>query len=291
MSDLLDGRRPVAKVPRPDIVRAFAREPGLTAVGLAGLAVASVCLVAVAVRGPSIAPEGKPLDAVTFTFGVGIFMLTMALVLPLAGWSDDARRRCRRCFYIFAIYGLAVESVQAFRGLDPRFSDAGGPIDVAVGAVFGVTALIMTAATVVLGCRFFRADVLADRPVLRLGIRYGVAAVLLSFAIGILMSALSGRTTGTAGNLLPAHALGVHGIQAMPIAALLITGAPGVRKPAASVHVAGVGWLLACAGALAQALAGLAPSAPSACSVLVVGGLAAWIVATGQPWVSSVRRR
>ena len=274
-----------------EIARTFAGEPGLTAVGLAGLAVASVCLVAVAALGRSIAPEGKLLDAVTFTFGVGVFMLTMALVVPLADGSDGARRRWRSSFYIFAIYGLAVESVQAFRGLDPRFSDAGGPIDVTIGAVFGVTALIMAAATVVLGCRFFRADVLADRPVLRHGIRYGFIAVLLSFAIGILMSALSGRTIGTAGNLLPAHALGVHGIQAMPVAALLIAAAPGVRSPAVLVSVAGIGWLLACIAALAQALVGLAPSAPSACSGLVVVGLATWLVAVAGPWASAMWRR
>jgi len=289
MSDLID-RRPLAQGTRPDITRMFAREPGLTAVGLAGLVAASVCLVAVVVLGRSIAPEGKPLDAVTFTFGVGIFMLTMALVLPLAGWSDAARRRCRLGFSIFAVYGLVVESVQSFRGLDPRFSDAGGPIDVVIGAVFGVTALIMTAATVVLACRFFRADVLTDRLLLRLGIRYGFAAVLVSFAIGILMSALSGRTTGTAGNLLPAHALGVHGIQAMPIAALLIAAAPGVFRRAALVHVAGIGWLLACAGALAQALVGRAPSAPSVFSALVVAGLVSFVVAVGLPWATSVRR-
>ena len=274
-----------------EIAGTFAREPGLTAIGLAGLAVGSVCLVAVAALGRSIAPEGKLLDAATFTFGVGVFMLTMALVVPLADCSDGAGRCVRSGFYILAVYGLTVESVQAFRGLDPRFSDAGGPIDVTIGAVFGVTALIMTAATVVLARRFFRADVLADRPALRSGIRFGFVAVLLSFAIGILMSALSGRTTATGGNLLPAHALGVHGIQAMPVAALLIAAAPRIRDPAVLVGVAGIGWLLACVAALVQALVGLEPSAPSIFTALVVVGLATWLVAVAGPWARAMWRR
>ena len=54
---------------------------------------------------------------------------------------------------------------------------------------------------------------MADRRVLRLGIRYGVAAVALSFSVGIVMSVNSGRKIGDEGNLLVSHGLGVHGIQ------------------------------------------------------------------------------
>ena len=204
---------------------AVAREPGLSVVGVAGIGVALVCLVGVAVHGRFVPPEGKMLDAATFCFGVGVFTLTVALLLPLAGYAPEARRRWRRGYYVFPIYGLALESIQAFRGLDPRFTEEGERIDEIAGLIFGLTASSNTVLFVVLGLRFFRSDVLADRPVLRLGIRYGVTAVALSFAVGIVMSINSGRDIGDDGNLLLSHGLGVHGIQTIPAVALLVAAA------------------------------------------------------------------
>src|SRR5262245_7270342 len=93
----VSGRRPDAVAAVRD---AWSREPGLFAVGVAGLVLAVVCLVGVAVRGASIPPEGKMLDAATFCFGVGLFTLTVALLLPLAGYSPEGRRRWRRAFYV-----------------------------------------------------------------------------------------------------------------------------------------------------------------------------------------------
>ena len=136
----------------------FAREPGLVAVGVAGLVVALLCLIAVAVRGSFIPPEGKMLDAVTFSFGVGLFTLTVALLLPLAGYSQAARRRWRRAYYLFAVYGLALESIQSLRGLDPRFTEAGGPLDELAGVIFGVTAGLNTVLFLIPG-----ASLLPDR--------------------------------------------------------------------------------------------------------------------------------
>jgi hypothetical protein len=62
-----------------------------------------VCLIGVAVWGRTVEPEGKLLDAATFCFGVGVFTLTVALLLPLAGFSPTGRRRWRRGFYVFAV--------------------------------------------------------------------------------------------------------------------------------------------------------------------------------------------
>jgi hypothetical protein len=116
---------------------AIVREPGLCAVGAAGVVVAVVCLVGVAVWGRTVEPEGKLLDAATFCFGVGVFTLTVALLVPLAGFSPVVRRWWRRGFYVFAVYGVAVESIQAFRGFDPRFTEEGSELDVNAGIIFG----------------------------------------------------------------------------------------------------------------------------------------------------------
>ena len=263
---------------------AFAREPGLFAVGVAGLVISIMCLVAVAARGAFIPPEGKMLDAATFTFGVAVFTLTMALLLPLAGYSERGRRRWRRAYYVFAVYALVLESLQAFRGLDPRFSEAGGQLDEVAGGIFGLTAGLNTVLFLILGLRFFRSDVLRDRPTLRLGIRYGAAAVMLSFGVGIIMSVISGREVGAAGNLLLSHGLGVHAIQALPLLALLLERA--APRAMSWLHAAGIGWLTASTAAFAQALLGRPPLEMSVLTTLIVLGLMAWAAATGYSLLS-----
>jgi hypothetical protein len=112
--------------------------------------------------------------------------------------------------------------------------------------------------------------------VLRLGIRYGAAAVALSFAVGIVMSVNSGRELGDAGNLLLAHGLGVHGIQTLPLVALVVSWVVTPPRATTWVHAAGVGWLAACTAALGQALLGRAPLEPSLLTTLIVAGLTVW---------------
>lgn len=269
---------------------ALARERGLTVLGVAGLGISLVCLGGVAVHGRLVPPEGKMLDATTFTFGVAVFTLTVALLLPLAGYSPRARRRWLVAYWTFAAYGLVLEPLQAFRGRDPRFSLAGGPVDQIAGGVFGLTAVVLTVAFVVLGRRFFRSDVLADRPILRTGIRYGVVAVWLSFGVGIVMSIVAGREIGAAGDLMLTHALGVHGIQAVPLVALLLASRAPLARASVRVHAAGAAWVVACAAALAQSLAGRPPFEASALPAVTLVGLAVWAVVGSDALLARWRR-
>lgn len=232
-------------------------------------------------RGSAVAPEGGLFEAAKFTFGVAIFTLTVALLLPHTRWSAAARRRWRVGYCTFAIYGLILEPTQAFRGLDPRFSEAGDTIDTVLGALFGVTALVLTAAFVILGLHFFRADALPGRPLLRTAVRYGSLAVFVSFGIGIAMSVNSGREIGPDGDLMVAHMLGVHGIQAIPLVALALGGAitTGPSRARTAVHAAGAGWLGAVVGAMIQALLGRPPIETSLLPVVIVAGLVVWTAA------------
>jgi hypothetical protein len=77
--------------------------------------------------------------------------------------------------------------------------------------------------------RFFRRDVLAHRPIVRAGIRFGVVSVNLSFAVGVLMSVTKGSTIGDDGDVLIAHALSIHGIQTIPAVAVLTSSAWGAK--------------------------------------------------------------
>ena len=48
-------------------------------------------------------------------------------------------------------------------------------------------------------------------------------AVAISFGVGVVMSVTGGREIGEEGNLLLAHGLGVHGIQTLPLIALIVS--------------------------------------------------------------------
>ena len=264
----------------------FALEPGLFIAGVIGLAIALLCLIAVAARGTFIPPEGKMLDAATFSFGVGLFILTIARRLPLAGFSPAARRRWRRLSYSFWVFGFVLEPIQAFRGIDPRFTEAGSAMDAALGVTFGATAGLIVVLFVIFVGRFFRNDVLKEHPALRLGIRYGVVAVAISFGIGILMSVIGGRTTGDDGDLLLAHALGVHGIQAVPVIALLFAWAGSAPRKTTWLHLAGIAWLVAVTAALVQALVGRPPLEMSLLSALIAAGVVVWAGAGAYAFLS-----
>ncbi|MPZ54852.1 MAG: hypothetical protein GEU79_19360 [Acidimicrobiia bacterium] len=258
----------------------LAREPVLTILGLAGLVIAGLCLAIVAVRGAVIPPEGKMLDAAIFSFGVGLFILTTALLLPLAGFTPRGRRLWRRLSYSFFVFSFVLEPVQAFRGLDPRFAEAG--VDLVLGIVWGLTAGLVVVLAVILGLRFFRKDVLTHRTLLRTAIRYGMVAVWVSFGVGVVMAFIGGREIGNEGNLMLSHALGVHGIQTIPLVALLLVWAgygPGART---WILVAGVGWLIACFASMVQALLGQSPLQMSVLGVMTVVGLLTWTAAAGR---------
>ncbi len=260
---------------------AWAGEPGLSAVGAAGLVLGLVCLVGVAVRGRFIPPEGKLLDAATFCFGVGVFTITVALLLPLAGYAPTPRRRWRRGFYVFAVYGLVLESLQAFRGLDPRFTDEGGHLDVIAGIIFGLTALSNTILFVVLGLRFFRSDVWPIDPCCVSG--SATASPPSDSRSPSDRDEHQLRTRDRReGNLLLSHGLGVHGIQAIPVVALLVAAAATTPPATQWLHAVGIGWLAACA-APSQALLGHAPLEASILTTVIVAGLACGLPAPATP--------
>jgi hypothetical protein len=89
------------------------------------------------------------------------------------------------------------------------------------------------------------------------------------------MSVNGGRDLGDDGNLLLAHGLGVHGLQALPLVAVAAAASTATR-PRQWVHVAGGAWLAACGAALLQATLGRSPIELSVLSVTIVAGVAAW---------------
>jgi hypothetical protein len=223
--------------------------------------------------------EGRLLEAVKFDAALGIYILTLALILPFAPWTDAQRRRWVSWTIVLIAYSYGVETVQAWRGIDPRFSTIGSPIDNIIGGVFFLAALGVLLLFAVLMRSFFRPDAIPDHPALRLAFRYASGGAAIAFGVGIAMSvAFSGREVGAGGDLMLIHAAGFHGLQAVPLIALLAgMGVLPELDARRFVHIAGIGWLALCVGLTLQALAGQPPLTPSLASGLAAAGVLAWL--------------
>ncbi len=265
----------------------------LTGCALLAFALAAVVASTAAVRGSwSVPPEGRLLDAFKFETGVGIYFLTVALLVPLSGMPARARRRWVGWSGIVAVYFVLIEAVQALRGLDPRFTAVGSSMDQAAGAVFGVTAPLMIVLFVILARRFFRDDVLVDHPPLRTAIRYGIIATSFAFGSGSAMTARRTRLVEETGNLMPLHAAGFHGLQAVPLVALL-AGASALDNATSMrlTHTAGVAWLMLCAASLLQALSGAPLFAATVAAAGVAIAFLVWASCVGLAGHAFARRR
>ena len=233
------------------------KEPRVAWVGLFGVTLGAVCALFGLARGFAVPPEGNLWETAIFNGSVGVFLLTQALLAPEAGFTERGQRRWGTALVIATLYAYGIETVQAFRGLDPRLSAVAGVPDQILGGVFFLDAVGIMALFLVLAWRFFRVEITA----FRLDVRYAAVACLMSFGIGIWMSIFEGRMVGVEGNLLPIHAAGFHGLQAIPLVALLLVwgGAPdNITKR--WVHVAGIAWWGFCGAILWQAAVGWGPS-------------------------------
>lgn len=260
----------------------LAQSRALMWLGLAGLALGAGCALAALARGIEIPPEGNLVDTATFDAALGFFMLTIAALAPGVHWAPRGRRRWTGALVGFTCYAYTIETVQAFRGLDPRFSRVAGPLDQAAGGIFFLVALAIMGCFGVLAAKYFRAPATS----VAVAVRYGAAASGVAFAVGIWMSlATGGRFVPEAGNLLFVHAVGFHGLQAVPAVALLLRWADTAPSAAGRrVHVAGFAWVAACLALAWQsgsgrALAEWSPATLIACLGLMAFGVVAAVAA------------
>jgi len=229
-------------------------------------------------RGPVIGAEGILEKALTFDLAVGIYVLTLAALAPLAGFSRRGGALWRGAVLGTTLYAYGIETVQTLRGFDPRFTRVGSAVDEYLGTSLGVGALFMIVIFVIFAARLFRLGVLAERPLLALGARYGAAGVVLGgFAAGFWMGAVEGRHVGESGSLLPLHALGFHGLQAVPIVAwLLERSRVPPERARLRVHLAGFAWLAAIAAVATQTVQGRTVQALEPATLAALAFLVAW---------------
>ena len=268
------------------LLRLYSHERPLFWTGVLGIALGAVCFFGMAFHGVIVEPEGNLYKAATFDIAVGLFLLTLGLIARIS----DVGPRWRWTLIGLALFGYGVETIQIFRGYDPRFSRASSPLDQAIGGVFFLSALGIMVCFLVLVMRFFLRPTTGERGALILALRYGTAASLLAFGVGIAMSALGGPRVGASGNLLPLHAAGFHGLQAIPLVALLLGWARvPEEKSRRAVHLSGIAWLAACVAIALQTSSGRSVLEPSVATAIAAAVLLAWALILAKALLTFLR--
>ena len=256
----------------------YRRERLLTVAGLTGIVAGLGCGAAILLRGSAfVAPEGHLDRAMSFDVAVGIYILTVVLYTPLAGFTPRGLARWRAAVAGIFLYSFTIETGQIARGIDPRFTEAGSVTDQLLGALFGITALGMIVTFVVLGVKLWRRGTDGTAGPLLLSIRYAAVAAMGAFAAGIWMSVVRGSEIGDGGSILPLHAAGFHGLQALPLVAILL-GWAGIEAERARpwIHAAGGAWVAAVAALAWQTALGRPVLEPAPATAVAAASLLAW---------------
>jgi hypothetical protein len=257
----------------------FRREWMLTATGIIGLLLGAACAITIGVRGTElVGAEGHLRKAMAFDVAVGIYLLTLVMLVPLARFSKGGLWTWRVSLTLLSLYAFGMENVQIARGIDPRFTRVGSTLDQLLGGFFFLAATGMIVSFVILAWKVLarRMDG-ADGPLL-LSIRYAALATMGAFGAGFWMSAAQGSSTGEA-SILPLHAAGFHGLQALPLVAILLTWAAVPAERARPwIHAAGIAWLAACAAIAWQTAQGRPLTEITPAAAVAVASLLAWAV-------------
>lgn len=223
----------------------FQGEKWLVLTGMLGFLLAGICAVWVLLYGGPVSPKGNVLNAFSFNAALGMFLISTAAIVPFSELGTRGRAFFRWSYIVLAFYSYFAETVQNFRGVNPRFVKGGTHFDAMVGSIFAFVALLLILSYLFLAVQYFRRKAYALQPELVLGIRYAMVAIMLSFAAGIWISLNMGRTVGLHGNIIWLHGLGFHALQAMPIVAWLAKRTSLTAKARSGlIHTAGIAYVL-----------------------------------------------
>jgi len=228
------------------LMAAFAKERAMFRSGVLGIFLGIVGLIVMVIHGPIIEPEGLLKKAISFDIAMGVYVLTLLLFMPLARFSERGLRSWRGWHVGLVMFAYCLENIQIARGLDPRFTTHGSPLDQILGGVFFLEANGLVVLFIILAVKIFRNKTTAN-PLLLMAARYAFAVTLIAFAAGEWMSFAGGPGSGAAGNILALHAVAFHGLQAVPLLALFLSWAGESQKQGRRwVQIAGLMWFAAC---------------------------------------------
>jgi hypothetical protein len=210
----------------------------------------------------------KPLK---FLVSIGIFLITMAWLMPDVLVEPRTRRRLSRVFAGAMVIEVLCIAGQAARGTTSHFNVT-TPFDGAIFQVMGAAITVNTIAAAVM-LRYLRHTGPPERAGYLLGVRLGLALFVLASLQGYVIVANMGHTVPgpdggpglpvvnwalERGDLRIAHFIGLHALQALPLLGYGLDRS-GVMMPALRRAVVGtmaIIWLGAMGVTLAVALRG-----------------------------------
>ncbi|NEW05742.1 hypothetical protein GK047_06880 [Paenibacillus sp. SYP-B3998] len=264
------------------VIKLFAGEKWLVVLSLIGFALALGIGIYIGIYDSIVLPEGDLERAFSFDAAFAIFILSIAAILPLAGLNSRKRTVIRWSFIVTSLFAYGAETVQQFRGVNPRFSQVGSVGDLVVGMLFGLDSLLIIIVTVLFAIPFFRQKQANSRPLLVLGIRYAFLSIMIAFIAGLWMIALSGRFTGAAGNLIVLHGVGFHSLQTLPILGWLLERAlVDKNKSRRLIHVGSIAWMVVILLIGVQTALGCTVFEWTALPLLTALALVGWLATVG----------
>ena len=259
-------------------VSIFKSEKALVVLGLLGFVIAGYAAVFIFFHGAVVLPEGNIKSVFSFAAALGIFLFSIAAILPFAGFTVRMRKVVRRLNIAAASYSYVIETLQNFRGFNPRFSKAGGLVDTLGGALFGVLSLAFVISGILLAVQFLKMKAPLSRPVLINGIRYALVSVFIANLAGLIMMSLQGRFTGAGGNYIVLHGIGFHSLQTLLLPAWLLEHSnlrPGKQRQL--LHTSSIAWLIAILFIAVQTSLGRSMFEVSLFPILAVLSLLVWL--------------
>ena len=118
------------------LLAAWSRERGVFAVGLLGLVLGAARAGHGGLSWSNDSPGRRPVESSQFRRRVGIFLLTLAVFVGLAPFTERGRRVWSGTVVVLSLVSYAMENIQISRGIDPRFSHVGSVADQLGGAFF-----------------------------------------------------------------------------------------------------------------------------------------------------------
>ncbi|WP_026701931.1 hypothetical protein [Salibacterium aidingense] len=265
------------------VLSLFKEEKKLTAAGVTGLVLAAGLALYMLWFDTVILPEGDVGRAFSFDAAVGLFVLTIAILLPFAGMNTGSRKKVRGLLFYSTLLSYGIETIQHLRGINPRFTEAGSVFDSIIGAFFGVITLVIITATIWITAAFFRKKETYSHQPFVTSIRYAFLSVLAANAAGLWMIVIQGSHTGETGNIIVLHGLGYHALQTLPLTGFLLLHSH--RSPVRLhrlVHIGGISWMAALFLIFIQTVTGRSvftfEALPFAAflSFMIWGSVAAW---------------
>ncbi|MBW8349817.1 hypothetical protein K0H71_10200 [Bacillus sp. IITD106] len=268
------------KAASKSLILLFTRERELVSISVIGFVLAAICAVYVALYGGVILPEGNVESAFSFNVAIAIFILSIAVLLQVSGLSTRSQKRIRWGFVFTVLIGYGIETIQHFRGINPRFTQAGTTTDVFVGMFFGIISIVIITLTIIVAISFFRRRDEDPHRFLTLSIRYAFLSTMISFAAGVCMSVLQSRYTGASGNFIVLHGLGFHALQTLPILGWLTEKARiNAKRARVLTHVGSISWMISIFLIGVQTILGRTAFEWSILPILAVLALLGWLAA------------